>query len=209
MPFRRRFRRRFSSGGTTLRWGASVNTLTPLELTAGGTTSFDLTPGAPSAQWQGGTTEPTLLRIRGWWGALPRTPNFVSEDGVREQRIVAWLIAWRAAGQPVLDPMQSVDLANEDVVYSDMAVWDTRDFIIPEAAVPANPFTVNVAGPGIIRFPVDIKAKRRVRGESDRLTLSARARILFTQSTPPTPSGNLDTSAMLYWSLRTLFRTHR
>lgn len=210
--FRRRFRSRpfrRSSPGTTLRWVASTSLTGPMECAAGSASSFDLTPGAPSSQWQGGTTEPTLLRIRGWMVGIPRSAVNLTEGGAREVRIGAVLIYWQKQGETTLDPMASIDLAREDVLYHGVHSWDTRDFAMAAAGTPINPFTVNVAGPGIAHWMVDVKAKRRVRSEADRLIISCRFHELFTQSTPPQTSGSLSISGRLGWSLRFLYRTHR
>lgn len=108
-----------------------------------------------------------------------------------------------------MDPFLSADLSSEDVIYHGMQALDTRDFIVPTTGTPNEAFKVFIAGPGVNVVTVDVKAKRRVRSEDDRLILSARAGEVFSQSTPPLGPNFLDVGARVLWGLRFLYRTHR
>lgn len=180
-----------------------------MEITSGGSSSFDLTPGAPSAQWQSGTTEPTLLRIRGMFVGLVRSAVAVTTGGVREVRVIGVLLAWRHAGAPFLDPFLSQELSSEQIIYAGLHSFDTRDFVVQASGSPVNEGYSNIAGPGIAHWPIDVKAKRRVRSEDDRLMLYARCREFYTTSSPPETSGVADVSGRLLWQLRFLYRTSR
>lgn len=205
----RRFRRFGRAPGTSLRWVASLNITTDFTAAAGSASAFDLTPGAPAAQWQSGTTEPTLMRIRGLWWGLPLSAVAVSSGGVREQRVIAVALVWRKAGETTLDPTSSADMSSEDVLWHDALVLDTRDFVVPASAAPANPAFVNIAGPGTISRPIDVRARRRVRSENDRLQLVARGFEVWTQSEAPGGVQQASISARVSWALRFLYRTHR
>lgn len=212
MRFRRRRAFSRSRGGTSLRWVASsaLQSNAVTTVVEGSASSFDLTPGAPSAHWQTGTTEPTLLRIRGHWLPLVRGSSTIvlpTDNGVVTMRQAAILIYWAQQGLPTLDPFSSVDLANDGVLFHDYFAFQIRDYIVPTGGAPANNDMQLPSFASNITRPIDIKARRRVRNENDRLMISVRFHEWSFNQGSGFTAGNA--GGLLTWMLRFLYRTHR
>jgi hypothetical protein len=148
-----------------------------------------------------------LLRVRGtWWAFLQPALSAPAQGGLREQRFAAVMLAWRHAGAPTLDPCDSVDISNEGVLWHDTFLTESRDFITQAAGTPNEAQKASVSNAVISPRMIDIKAKRRVRSEDDRLILSFRARSVMITSLGLTHGDN---PMQMYWALRFLYRTSR
>lgn len=123
--------------------------------------------------------------------------------------MAAILIYWGHQGQLTLNPFSSVDASKEGVIYHDAYASELRDYITPQGGTPANGDMVTLALAGNLTRSIDVKAKRRVRTEDDRLYLSAAAFSVRTSTQLGAIIEEGGSGGRIIWGMRFLYRTSR